>query len=104
VLDEGASPIRVELGEHVVEQEHRWAADALAHQAVCGESQRQRQAALLALRGVRARRHRPQRDLEVVPVRSHRAHGAAHVVGAGRGERVGETGGTPRRGVRERHR
>ncbi len=41
--------LRVELAEHVVEQQYRRRAGELAHDDVPGEAQRQRERALLAL-------------------------------------------------------
>ena len=55
-------PAGVELGQHVVEHEHRRRAGALGDQAVGGQAQRQRQRALLALRGVGARRQSVDRQ------------------------------------------
>ena len=64
------APTRVELAEHVVEHQHRRAAGLVGHQSVCGQAQRQRQRALLALRRVGARRHAVDEQLDVVAVRA----------------------------------
>ena len=52
-----AGPMGVELGQHVVEHEHRRRPGALGDEPVGTEAQRQRQRALLALGGVGAGRH-----------------------------------------------
>ena len=62
VPEQRRRPARIELGQHVVEHEHRRRAGALGDQAVGGQAQRQRQRALLALRGVGARRQAADRQ------------------------------------------
>ena len=62
----------VELGEHVVEEQHGAARAVAAAQLVRGQAQGQGHAALLALRGVGACGRAPMDELEVVAVRAHR--------------------------------
>ena len=76
-------PAGVELGQHVVEHQHRRRAGPLGDQAVGAEPQRQRQRALLALRRVGARRQAVDRQRQLVAVRADGRHAAAHVGVAG---------------------
>ena len=85
-------PAGVELGQHVVEHEHRRRPGALGDQPVGGEPQRQRQRALLALRGVGARRQPVDRQRQLVAVRPDRRHAAPDVGVARLGERGGQPG------------
>ena len=71
--------------------------DALGHQPVRGQAQRERQGPLLALRRVGAGRQPVQAQLEVVAVRPDQAHLAPHLVGLRRGERLGQPGRPPGR-------
>ena len=73
----------VELGEHVIEHQHRRRPGAFGDQPVGGEPQRQRQRALLALRGVGSRRHPAEHDRHVVAVGTDGRDAAAHVVRRG---------------------
>ena len=50
-------PTAVELGQHVVEHQHRGRPGSLGDEVMRRQSQGQRQCALLALRGMRPRRH-----------------------------------------------
>ncbi len=90
---QGGGSVGVELGEHVVEEQDGRLGQVAPAQLVGGQAQGQGHAALLALRGVGARRAGPDGELEVVAMGPHRGDLAAHVVGAGRAR-------APRSGLR----
>ena len=100
--EQRGGPAGVELGQHVVEHEHRGRPGPLGDQAVGAEAQGQRQRALLALRRVGARRQPVDRQHQLVAVRADGRHAAAHVGVAGRGQRRGQPDAPPRRVVRQR--
>ena len=66
---EDAPALRVELREHVVEQEQRRDAAAVGDQLGLGEQEREHGEALLALRAEAAQLARAGRDHDVVEVR-----------------------------------
>ena len=65
-LDQGRCTVSVELGEHVVEQQQRGAAQLPVTEQVAGQAQGQGQGALLALGGVGARGQAAQGHDQVV--------------------------------------
>src|SRR5690242_6335443 len=81
----------VELGEHVVEDQHRVLA-ALAEQREAGQPQRERQRPGLPVAGVAAGRHAADRQLELVPVRADQADAALKLAGPDGGQRLQQGG------------
>ena len=69
LLDQHAPPGRIQLGQHVVEEEQRRLVAALLDQRRLGEQQREDRGALFALRAKRAQVARAGRDRDVVEVR-----------------------------------
>ena len=68
--DECGGAVRVELAEHVVEQEQGFGADHVGDHTVAGEPQPEREGALLALRRVMTRVHAVEHERPVVAVRT----------------------------------
>ena len=87
LLEQRPAATRVELGEHVVEQQHRGGAGRLGDDLVGGQPQGQRQRPLLALRGVGAGRQPADGQVEVVAVGPDQAHPATQLVAPGVGQR-----------------
>ena len=84
VGDEGRQPLTapgVELGEDVVEDEHRVVAEVTAQEAVCRELESQREAPRLAVAGIALRRELAERQDEVVAVRPDEGDAALDLVG-----------------------
>ena len=96
VTDQRRAAVRVQLGEHVVEEQQRRLAGRVGDQAVGGELQRQCQAALLALGGVRAGREPVEHDAELVAVRTDERDRPGEVRVAPRHQRLGQSHVTPR--------
>ena len=80
---QGPAPGRVELGEHVVEEQRRHQGGPGADQLVDAQAQGQRQAALLALGGVGPGLPALDRQAQVVAVRAHGVDAPAQVVACG---------------------
>jgi hypothetical protein len=79
-VQQRVAPIRVELGEHVVEQQHRRGGGSPRHHLVGGQPQGQREGPLLALGGVGAGREPVEAEVEIVAVGADGGHTAAQVV------------------------
>src|SRR5680860_1041500 len=62
---------RIQLAEHVVQQQHRALADHLTDRMVTRETKRQREGPLFTLRGVGPRVEIAQHELPLVTMRSH---------------------------------
>ena len=81
------APAGVQLGEDVVEHQHR--IDAIgAQQFVAGQPERQRVGPGLAVAGVALGRQVAEGEGQVVAVRPDEGHPALHLAGPGAGERV----------------
>ena len=81
-VDEPARSTLVQFGEDVIEQDDGGGADLVRDVAMLSQAQRQRDAALLALRSVRPRSQTLKRDLHLVAMRTDRGRAAAQIVGA----------------------
>jgi hypothetical protein len=77
---QGPATGRVELGEHVIEEQDGGEVGPRNHELVHPDPQGQRQAALLALRGVRAGLPSVEGQHEIVPMWPHRVHAPPQVV------------------------
>ena len=87
---EGPAAVRVELGEHVVEQQRRAPGRSAPDQLVDAQPQGQGQAALLPLRGVGPGLAALEHQDEFVAVRADRVHAPPQVVVPAGRERVEE--------------
>ena len=89
VGDQAGQPVpaaRVELGEHVVQDQHRVLA-TLPQQVEAGQPQRERERPGLAVAGVAAGGQRADGQLELVAVRADQADAAVELAGPDRGQR-----------------
>jgi len=96
-MDQGPAAVRIEFGEHVVEQEMGAAPRPLGGQTVHRQSQGQGEAALLALGSLDPGVSPAECEFEVVSMGPDRAHGTAQVVGACGGQGDGQWPSQPRR-------